>query len=99
MAGLRLVLESLEPQVIYKSTIIIRSLSSPSSPPLSAAAAAGFLDRCSLCRRKLLPGKDIYMYKGDEAFCTVECRCRRMVMDEEEKKISSSLSQGKKILN
>ncbi|XAR48692.1 hypothetical protein NMG60_11031590 [Bertholletia excelsa] len=98
MAGLRQVLDSVDPQVIYKSTIIIRSSSTPSPPPLSAAAATGFLDRCFLCRRKLLPGKDIYMYKGDEAFCTEECRRRRIVMDEEERK-SSSLSRGKNILN
>ncbi|XWS39014.1 hypothetical protein CRYUN_Cryun18bG0013700 [Craigia yunnanensis] len=43
-----------------------------------------FLEQCFLCKQKLLPGKDIYMYKGDRAFCSVECRCRQIVMDEEE---------------
>ncbi|KAI3459259.1 hypothetical protein Pfo_015922 [Paulownia fortunei] len=47
-------------------------------------SSSGFLDHCSLCKQKLLPGKDIYMYKGDRAFCSVECRCRQIFMDEEE---------------
>ncbi|KAG4949178.1 hypothetical protein AAZX31_15G143000 [Glycine max] len=46
--------------------------------------AAKFLDQCFLCRKRLLPGKDIYMYKGDRAFCSVECRCKQIFMDEEE---------------
>ncbi|XP_050870297.1 FCS-Like Zinc finger 15 isoform X1 [Lathyrus oleraceus] len=43
-----------------------------------------FLKLCFLCRKRLLPGKDIYMYKGDRAFCSVECRCKQIFMDEEE---------------
>ncbi|MED6185639.1 hypothetical protein PIB30_059046 [Stylosanthes scabra] len=43
-----------------------------------------FLELCFLCRKKLLPGKDIYMYKGDKAFCSVECRSKQIFMDEEE---------------
>ncbi|CAK9168288.1 unnamed protein product [Ilex paraguariensis] len=64
--------------------------SSPSAPPSPSTScrnnfpATSFLDHCFLCKQKLLPGKDIYMYKGDKAFCSVECRCRQMFMDEEE---------------
>ncbi|KAF7150485.1 hypothetical protein RHSIM_Rhsim02G0007500 [Rhododendron simsii] len=37
---------------------------SPSDHQVTAAAAGGsFLDRCFLCQQKLLPGKDIFMYK------------------------------------
>ncbi|WJX23517.1 hypothetical protein P8452_12720 [Trifolium repens] len=43
-----------------------------------------FLEICFLCKKKLLPGTDIYMYKGDRAFCSVECRCKQIFMDEEE---------------
>ncbi|ESQ34882.1 hypothetical protein EUTSA_v10008681mg [Eutrema salsugineum] len=32
-----------------------------------------FLSLCCLCKKKL-QGKDIYMYKGDKGFCSVECR-------------------------
>ncbi|KAI6693026.1 hypothetical protein NL676_020736 [Syzygium grande] len=54
------------------------------SLPFSVFPAPAFLDQCFLCKNKLLPGKDIYMYKGDRAFCSVECRCRQIFMDEEE---------------
>ncbi|WJX96185.1 FCS-Like Zinc finger 15 [Trifolium repens] len=43
-----------------------------------------FLDQCFLCNKKLLPEKDIYMYKGDRAFCSVDCRCKQILRDEEE---------------
>ncbi|KAI8566042.1 hypothetical protein RHMOL_Rhmol02G0008400 [Rhododendron molle] len=57
---------------------------SPSDHQVTAAAAAGgsFLDRCFLCQQKLLPGKDIFMYKGDRAFCSEECRCRQIFIDD-----------------
>ncbi|XP_019184597.1 PREDICTED: uncharacterized protein LOC109179548 [Ipomoea nil] len=83
-------------QVVSKASMIIKPPSptscspSPVSPsgksPFSrrGSPATGFLDCCYLCKRKLLPGKDIYMYKGDRGFCSVECRCRQIVMDEEE---------------
>ncbi|XP_030467830.1 FCS-Like Zinc finger 17-like [Syzygium oleosum] len=41
-----------------------------------------FLRTCSLCRKKLSPDQDIYMYRGDEGYCSVECRDRRIMMDE-----------------
>ncbi|XP_057471424.1 FCS-Like Zinc finger 15-like [Actinidia eriantha] len=90
MVGLSIVLESSHhkgivtnknhPQVINKSIIFKPAL----SPPPSITAAAGFLDQCFLCTQKLLPGEDIYMYKGDRAFCSVECRRRQIWMDEEQ---------------
>ncbi|XP_057957702.1 FCS-Like Zinc finger 6 [Malania oleifera] len=64
--------------------------SSPSVNQMMPAATTmslpgnNFLDECFLCKQKLLPGKDIYMYKGDRAFCSVECRYRQIFMDEEE---------------
>lgn len=68
------------------------SSSSPSSSSFnpfsrrssSSFQVAGFLDHCFLCKQKLLPGRDIYMYKGDRAFCSEECRYRQIFMDEEE---------------
>ncbi|KAJ4900769.1 hypothetical protein Rs2_14720 [Raphanus sativus] len=92
MVGLSIVLESTNNntlsngfaspkpfQVVNKSTAIASDLRRGSCHPDS-----GFLERCFLCRRKLLPAKDIYMYKGDRGFCSVECRSKQMVMDEEE---------------
>ncbi|XVE82169.1 hypothetical protein DITRI_Ditri15bG0125200 [Diplodiscus trichospermus] len=71
-------------------------LSSRSNSQLNNAVPA-FLEQCFLCKQKLLPGKDIYMYKGDSAFCSVECRCRQIFMDEEEslKKENCSLAAMK----
>ncbi|PKA64007.1 hypothetical protein AXF42_Ash005019 [Apostasia shenzhenica] len=43
--------------------------------------AADFLRYCYLCRRRL-DGRDIYMYRGEKAFCSMECRHQLMVSDE-----------------
>ncbi|KAK3417971.1 FCS-Like Zinc finger 15 [Eucalyptus grandis] len=88
------------PQVINKATMSMvingaappsptptsstSSFSRRSSLPSSAFPALAFLDQCFLCKKKLSQGKDIYMYKGDRAFCSAECRCRQIFMDEEE---------------
>ncbi|KAJ8766350.1 hypothetical protein K2173_022409 [Erythroxylum novogranatense] len=99
MVGLSVVLESQKsgfsnktPQVINKATMVINK-PSPSSSSSSSFPVPSFLQQCFLCQQKLLPGEDIYMYKdlfflcicrGDRAFCSVECRCRQIFMDEEE---------------
>ncbi|KAH7851926.1 hypothetical protein Vadar_018423 [Vaccinium darrowii] len=44
--------------------------------------AALFLKYCSLCKRRLFPGRDIYMYRGDMAFCSEECREEKIIQDE-----------------
>ncbi|RLM84368.1 uncharacterized protein C2845_PM04G12420 [Panicum miliaceum] len=41
-----------------------------------------FLRACSRCRRELSPNKDVYMYRGDQGFCSEECRWRQMLLDE-----------------
>ncbi|KAG4946607.1 hypothetical protein JHK87_042614 [Glycine soja] len=43
-----------------------------------------FLSSCHLCRKNL-HGKDIYMYRGEKAFCSNECRSRQISMDDERK--------------
>ncbi|PHT26802.1 hypothetical protein CQW23_33600 [Capsicum baccatum] len=47
-----------------------------------------FLSSCHLCQKKL-HGKDIYMYRGEKAFCSTECRYRQIVMDDHKEKCSS----------
>ncbi|KDP32696.1 hypothetical protein JCGZ_11988 [Jatropha curcas] len=49
---------------------------------------AHFLRACSLCKRRLVPGRDIYMYRGDSAFCSLECRQQQMNQDERKEKCS-----------
>ncbi|XP_020222979.1 FCS-Like Zinc finger 15 [Cajanus cajan] len=96
MLGLSVVLEAQKrssvsnnktPQVINKTTMLSTiNKHSPSSSihNISPFQEPTFLDHCFLCNKRLLPGKDIYMYKGDRAFCSVECRCKQIFMDEEE---------------
>ncbi|KAI4321395.1 hypothetical protein MLD38_034779 [Melastoma candidum] len=49
--------------------------------------AAHFLRTCCLCKRRLFPGRDIYMYRGDSAFCSLECRQQQMNLDERKEKV------------
>ncbi|XVF66196.1 hypothetical protein PTKIN_Ptkin10aG0016100 [Pterospermum kingtungense] len=79
------------PQVVSKTTMLINNNSSTGSNSKGCCSdqlmnypVPSFLEQCFLCKQKLLPGKDIYMYRGDKAFCSVECRCRQIFMDEEE---------------
>ncbi|KAK9096749.1 hypothetical protein Sjap_022246 [Stephania japonica] len=47
-----------------------------------------FLRVCGLCKRRLAPTRDIYMYKGDAAFCSLDCRQQQMNLDELKEKCS-----------
>ncbi|WOL11572.1 hypothetical protein Cni_G20336 [Canna indica] len=54
---------------------------------------ADFLSYCYLCRKRL-HGKDIYMYRGDKAFCSIECRCQQIVSDEYQEICGSEASRS-----
>lgn len=45
------------------------------------AREADFLSRCCLCGKRL-DGLDIYMYRGEKAFCSSECRCHQILTDD-----------------
>ncbi|KAK4353901.1 hypothetical protein RND71_026095 [Anisodus tanguticus] len=57
-----------------------------SSEGLQIDQTAHFLTTCGLCNRKLAPCRDIYMYRGDSAFCSMECREQQMKKDERKEK-------------
>ncbi|WOK96763.1 hypothetical protein Cni_G05470 [Canna indica] len=40
-----------------------------------------FLNACGVCRRPLRSGHDIYIYRGESAFCSNECREKHMKRD------------------
>ncbi|KAL3332099.1 hypothetical protein AABB24_032621 [Solanum stoloniferum] len=42
---------------------------------------ADFLNSCFLCKKQL-KGLDIFMYRGEKAFCSAECRCTQISIDE-----------------
>ncbi|XP_074587753.1 FCS-Like Zinc finger 6-like [Curcuma longa] len=52
-----------------------------SSADFAVVEAARFLAECGLCNRRLVLGRDIFMYRG-EAFCSFECRHQHMKPDE-----------------
>ncbi|KAK8473799.1 hypothetical protein PHAVU_001G250900 [Phaseolus vulgaris] len=46
-----------------------------------------FLRTCGLCKCLLAPDRrDIYMYRGDTAFCSLECREKQMKQDQRKEK-------------
>ncbi|XP_077211221.1 FCS-Like Zinc finger 8-like [Tasmannia lanceolata] len=49
------------------------------SPP----AVIEFLSFCYFCKKKLEEGKDIYMYRGEKAFCSSSCRSQEILIEEE----------------
>ncbi|XP_073133794.1 FCS-Like Zinc finger 1-like [Henckelia pumila] len=87
MVGLSVILENFKekkcPQLIIKGLTLIKPPSTLSGFSWTKNPS-GFLDYCFLCKQKLSPSKDLYMYKGDMAFCSVECRCRQIFMDEDQ---------------
>ncbi|KAI5068365.1 hypothetical protein GOP47_0016710 [Adiantum capillus-veneris] len=45
--------------------------------------SSDFMGTCFLCQRPLGSGIDIYMYRGDRAFCSNECRYQHIVHEDE----------------
>ncbi|CAN8270432.1 unnamed protein product [Cochlearia groenlandica] len=41
-----------------------------------------FLSRCCNCKKNLGPSDDIFMYRGERAFCSSECRSLEMMSEE-----------------
>ncbi|XP_075497554.1 FCS-Like Zinc finger 8-like [Primulina tabacum] len=41
-----------------------------------------FLSFCHTCREILEQGQDIYIYRGEKAFCGHECRCQEVITDD-----------------
>ncbi|GJN22302.1 hypothetical protein PR202_gb09857 [Eleusine coracana subsp. coracana] len=48
----------------------------------AGAETAAFLKACGLCNRRLGPGHDTFMYRGEVAFCSQECREQQIEYDE-----------------
>lgn len=49
---------------------------------------ADFLNSCFLCKKQL-QGLDIFMYRGEKAFCSSECRGTQISIDEHKEKCGS----------
>ncbi|KAL1547913.1 FCS-Like Zinc finger 14-like [Salvia divinorum] len=59
-----------------------------------AEAYADFLNSCVMCEKKL-HGLDVFMYRGDKAFCSAECRCKQISMDEQKEKCHSEARRAR----
>lgn len=52
---------------------------------------AAFLRACGLCKCRLGPGRETFIYRGDAAFCSLECREKQMHQDERKKCLRKSV--------
>ncbi|KAI3737779.1 hypothetical protein L2E82_27791 [Cichorium intybus] len=41
-----------------------------------------FIKSCFLCHKHISFNKDVYMYRGDQSFCSEECRDRQIYIDD-----------------
>ncbi|KAF8705800.1 hypothetical protein HU200_031008 [Digitaria exilis] len=57
----------------------------------AAPAADDFLSSCFTCKKKL-EGNDIYIYRGEKAFCSANCRDQEIQLEEEAENNTASIS-------
>ncbi|XVF19101.1 hypothetical protein REPUB_Repub11eG0081200 [Reevesia pubescens] len=55
-----------------------------------------FLTCCHLCKREL-HGLDIFMYRGEKAFCSAECRDKQIGSDDHKEICGSEARKGKQL--
>ncbi|XVF38255.1 hypothetical protein REPUB_Repub20aG0084500 [Reevesia pubescens] len=55
----------------------------------SSYQSESFLSFCYTCKKNLGQGKDIYLYRGEKAFCSRECRYQQMMLEEGIDKLKS----------
>ncbi|CAL0310351.1 unnamed protein product [Lupinus luteus] len=68
---------------IFNNCIVEESYSYFSVPKNSElyANSESFLSFCYTCKKLLDQTKDIFIYRGEKAFCSPECRYKEMVLD------------------
>ncbi|KHN07883.1 FCS-Like Zinc finger 13-like [Glycine soja] len=78
-----------------KNNVVVlrRTEPQPLIEPESSYPTSSFLSSCHLCGKKL-HGKDIYMYRGEKAFCSPECRSSQITMDERKERCRSEASRS-----
>ncbi|PON78290.1 Zf-FLZ domain containing protein [Trema orientale] len=67
-----------------ESNYVVKSASRISTQPTRSSAQLDncFLKTCNLCNKGLSLDKEVYMYRGDQGFCSIECRDRQIYLDE-----------------
>ncbi|RZC91609.1 hypothetical protein C5167_027675 [Papaver somniferum] len=81
--GLRILIynHSASPQE-SKNTVLLKHTFKLSVLASTYSQESSFLRSCCLCKKKLSPEKNVYMYMGDQGFCSEACRSRQIVKDE-----------------
>ncbi|KAL9227519.1 hypothetical protein vseg_003200 [Gypsophila vaccaria] len=79
------IVESCCGKIVGSPSISSKKIGYFSSLGNSTPKQVNFLSFCHHCNKKLGEGRDIYMYRGEKAFCSEECRCKEMLNDELEK--------------
>lgn len=64
---------------IFDNCIVESYCSLPNNPN---SPSLNFLSFCHTCKKHLEQTKDIFIYRGEKAFCSQECRHQEMVLDE-----------------
>ncbi|PRQ26077.1 putative Zf-FLZ domain-containing protein [Rosa chinensis] len=67
---------------IFDNCIVESYYTLSDSGHLSKSAPENFLSFCHTCKKNLEQNIDIYIYRGDKAFCSHECRYQEMLLDE-----------------
>ncbi|KAL9460677.1 hypothetical protein AB3S75_003809 [Citrus x aurantiifolia] len=71
-----------------RSNVVVKpALVSTRSASRRRSSASGdqyycYLKSCYLCNKNLSLDKEVYMYRGDQGFCSIECRDRQIFLDE-----------------
>ncbi|KAF0891288.1 hypothetical protein E2562_009464 [Oryza meyeriana var. granulata] len=96
LVGLRLIIQP-SPRQRPSLSVLRRSAVRPLPAPAATSAPGcrqdegapgrgfmglGFLNCCYCCHKKLDADMDVFVYKGEQAFCSAECRCRQMAREE-----------------
>ncbi|XP_030486749.2 FCS-Like Zinc finger 17 [Cannabis sativa] len=68
--------------VIVKSSLRLSNQTPPPPPPKNLILDSCFLKTCHLCNKGLSLDKEVYMYRGDQGFCSIECRDRQIYLDD-----------------
>ncbi|EXB64666.1 hypothetical protein L484_018000 [Morus notabilis] len=85
VVGLRIVEQiSSQGDQNQQSNVVVKSAVRLSQPTLnnSSLEYSCFLKTCNLCNKELSLDKEVYMYRGDQGFCSIECRDRQIFLDE-----------------
>ncbi|KAI0495942.1 hypothetical protein KFK09_022249 [Dendrobium nobile] len=63
------------------SKVLIKSSVKKKDKP-AKHSSTDFLKYCFSCSKELSLQKEVYMYRGDQGFCSAECRYKQILQDE-----------------